>query len=180
MGMRIHVTRNSTGLLAQIVAGLAVVALTSVVFAQDKNGRAKPPEQPLPYSHKTHAAVGLNCLDCHVNPEPGARMRFPAADTCMACHATIANDKPPIQKLSEFAKSGRPIPWVRVYTVPEYVFWSHRIHLKARLTCETCHGPVASRDALWKENDPSMDWCVQCHQQKNAGLGCGTSCHDEM
>ncbi len=106
-------------------------------------------------------------------------MQIPAADKCVSCHATVATDKPNIQKLAEFARSGNPIPWVRIYRVAEYVFFSHRVHLKASLNCETCHGPVATRDALWKENDPSMEWCTQCHRQKNAAQECD-SCHNEM
>src|ERR1700682_2783279 len=29
------------------------------------------PEQPLPYSHKTHIAMALPCQLCHTNPAPG-------------------------------------------------------------------------------------------------------------
>ena len=30
--------------------------------------------------------------------------------------------------------------------------------------CETCHGPVATRDLLWKEREISMKSCVECHK----------------
>ena len=30
-----------------------------------------PVAQPLPYSHKTHIAAGLQCKNCHEMPEPG-------------------------------------------------------------------------------------------------------------
>jgi hypothetical protein len=71
------------------------------------------PEQPIPYSHKKHLSFGLECKNCHTNPEPGKLMTFPATSKCMECHVTIAKDKPSIQKLTSFAKSDKPIPWVR-------------------------------------------------------------------
>jgi hypothetical protein len=84
------------------------------------------PTQPLPYSHKTHLAVGLQCKLCHTNPDPGKLMTFPAASVCMTCHASVAKDKPAIRQLADFAKSGKPIPWVRVYNVTPGVTWTHR------------------------------------------------------
>src|SRR6202163_3683461 len=102
-----------------------------------------PPVQPIPYSHKTHLALGLECKTCHTNPEPGKLMTFPATSTCMSCHATVAKSKPAIQKLATFAKLNQTIPWVRVYTLTQGVTWTHRKHLEAGLKCEACHGQVA-------------------------------------
>ena len=42
-----------------------------------------PPEQPIPYSHKQHVALGLKCKDCHTMPDPGELMTIPAAAKCM-------------------------------------------------------------------------------------------------
>lgn len=149
---------------------------TVEAFAQ----QAAPPKvQPLPFSHKTHTAAGLKCLDCHPNPDPGDHMTFPATARCMACHVNIAKDKPAIQKLAEFAKSKEPIPWVRVYSVPAEVYWDHRAHLKASQQCGDCHGPVAQMDVLVKAtNVTTMAGCLECHRSKNAGTGCGF-CHEE-
>src|SRR5689334_628679 len=60
------------------------------------------PTQPIPYSHKKHLALGLECRQCHVNPDPGEMMTFPATAICMSCHQAIATDKPAIQKLASF------------------------------------------------------------------------------
>src|SRR6202011_2801141 len=72
----------------------------------------QPPVQPLPYSHKTHLALGLECQTCHTNPDPGKLMTYPATSTCMSCHVTVAKSKPAIQKLATFAKSQQDVPWV--------------------------------------------------------------------
>ena len=147
-------------------------------FAQQAT-QSKAPEQPLPFSHKTHVATGLKCAECHPNPDPGDHMTFPATARCMACHTTIAKEKPAIQKLAEFAKSKDPIPWARVYTVPAFVFWNHRSHLKAGLECDTCHGQVSQMDVTSKVTKvTSMDGCMECHREKNVDTGCGF-CHEE-
>ncbi len=115
--------------------------------------------QPLPFSHKPHLAVALRCADCHQNPDPGENVTFPATTKCMTCHVAIAKDKPSIQKLAEFAKAGRPIPWVRVNQIPGYVFFSHRVHLDASQKCQTCHAADAERAVL------KMGECMDCHRQ---------------
>src|SRR5665213_3485622 len=57
------------------------------------------PQQPLPYSHKAHLALGLQCTECHTNPDHGRLMTFPDTATCMKCHASFGKNRPSIQKL---------------------------------------------------------------------------------
>ncbi|MBZ5661758.1 MAG: cytochrome c3 family protein [Acidobacteriia bacterium] len=136
-----------------------------------------PPAQPLPYSHQTHLALGLECSMCHTNPEPGNLMTFPATSVCMGCHTTVATNKPSIQKLATFAKSGQPIPWVRVYAVTKGVNWTHRKHLDAGVKCETCHGQVADMATMSQTTSvTSMGVCISCHKLNNAPTVCQT-CH---
>ena len=45
--------------------------------------------QPIPYNHKTHLALGLQCQNCHTNPDPGEMMGYPVTKTCMGCRATV-------------------------------------------------------------------------------------------
>jgi hypothetical protein len=135
------------------------------------------PAQPLPYSHKKHLARGLVCKDCHVNPDPGKLMTFPATDKCVLCHASVAKDKPSIKKLAEYAKSKQQIPWVRVYAVLPGVAWSHRPHLEAGVKCETCHGHVREMDAMSEVTSvTTMYACLNCHELNHAKTACET-CH---
>lgn len=171
------------------VAGLLVSALlfTSLgAAAQSQSGSQQvpnnpvvptPPVQPIPYSHKTHLMLDLQCSTCHTNPDPGAMMTFPATSTCMNCHETVATKKPAIVKLAQFAKSQQPIPWVRVYTVQPGVQWSHRKHLQAGVKCQTCHGPVAEMEQMAEVTSvTAMATCIHCHQANNAKTACST-CH---
>ena len=138
------------------------------------------PVQPIPYSHNQHLAQGLVCGDCHVNPDQGALMTLPPTDTCMSCHKTSAAGQPSIQKLALFASSNTPIPWVRVYRLPEYVYWSHATHIQAGITCADCHGPVAERDVITQEtNVASKPGCLSCHETRQVFTDCG-ACHEPM
>jgi hypothetical protein len=140
---------------------------------------ADAPEQPLPFSHKAHAgAMKLACKMCHPNPDPGETEGIPPAATCMQCHSAIKTDSPAIQKLTAYAKNNRPIPWVRVFEIPDFVKFSHRDHAKAGNTCEECHGKVAESDQMARETNLSMGGCIACHRTKDAGIDC-TFCHDE-
>jgi Cytochrome c7 and related cytochrome c len=135
--------------------------------------------QPLPFSHKQHAGtLKVACKLCHPNPNPGERMTIAGASLCMSCHSAIKTDSPAIQKLAQYAKEDRPIPWVRVYEIPSYVNFSHRTHLESKNACEDCHGKVVERDELWKQGDISMGGCMNCHRAKKVSIDC-TFCHDQ-
>lgn len=156
-----------------------VSALGLFAQAPQSKHREQAPAQPIPFSHKAHiASAHLKCQECHRAPDPGDRMTLPAVSTCMACHISIAKDKPAIRELGEYAKNKQPIKWVRVYSVPSDVFWSHRPHLAAGMTCEMCHGPVPQADAIsLLTNVTTMEGCVDCHKQHQAGTGC-VFCHE--
>lgn len=149
----------------------------SGLFAADQ--RRKPAEpQPIPFSHKTHVALGHKCLDCHAMPEPGDLATFPGEAKCMACHTAIKTDSPEIVKLADFHKKKKPAPWVRIYKVPDYVLFSHKQHhRKAEITCETCHGPVSEREVMIQEKPVTMAACMDCHDEMQAPNECNT-CHN--
>jgi len=141
-------------------------------------GRLCGQQQPVPYSHKTHLVLGLKCSSCHRNADPGDLMGFPAASFCMTCHQTVKADSPHIQKVVVAAKDNKPIPWVRVYRIPTFVYFSHRVHTEAGATCETCHGQVREREVITREVTHDMRSCIACHSAKKARAEC-TTCHEE-
>jgi len=151
--------------------------LTANSVVPDNPSEHPAPVQPIPYSHKKHLALGLDCKTCHRNPEPGKLMTFPDAARCMQCHATVAKDKPSIQKLASYAKSKQAVPWVRVYRVLPGVAWSHGPHLQAGWNCETCHGQVRGMEQMSEVTSvTTMYVCLNCHEMNHAKTACDT-CH---
>lgn len=137
-----------------------------------------PPEQPVPFSHKTHVGAGVKCLDCHTMKEPGDRAGIPAEALCMGCHTSIKKESAVIQKLASFAGRKRGIPWVRVYRLPKTVYFSHKVHHKqAGVACQDCHGPVEEREVLGQEKSIFMAECMSCHDRFKASNKCDL-CHD--
>jgi len=79
---------------------------------------------------------------------------------------------------AEYHKKQETIPWKRVCRLPDYVSFSHKVHLtKAKATCEDCHGPVRDRDVMRKEKETSMATCMDCHKASGAPLACDY-CHE--
>jgi hypothetical protein len=148
--------------------GVIVCLIATVAFAA---------EQPIPFSHKQHIALTLKCKDCHANPDPGESMGLPAAFKCMACHVSIATDKPAIRKLKSFAGA---IPWVPVFQIPSAIVFSHRAHLEGGVSCDGCHAAVARSDALTpKDLNISMGTCMACHRKSRVSNDCKT-CHENL
>ena len=121
------------------------------------------PDQPVSYSHKTHIAVGIQCLYCHVEATRSEIASIPSMEKCMGCHRFIATETEAIQEVIQYWESGEPIPWVRVNVQPDFVYFSHQPHIQSGLNCETCHGDVSSMDITKPVVKMDMGWCIECH-----------------
>jgi c(7)-type cytochrome triheme protein len=159
---------------------LSAVPAAVLLFAAEPLYKAPvgyAPEQPVPYSHKTHLAAGLQCKSCHTMAGDGFAMGIPKESFCMGCHATIKKDSTHIAKLAAQAKSGTPMPWARVYRTMDIVWFSHAVHVTdAKLGCDTCHGKLAQMDVVTKARILNMKDCMDCHAAASAPNGCDT-CH---
>ncbi len=90
---------------------MAISFLTAVarLGAQETPVRTAP-VQPIPFSHKIHAGDSkIRCRMCHANTDPGWVMGIAQASVCMQCHSAISTGTAAIQKLAEFARSGREV-----------------------------------------------------------------------
>jgi hypothetical protein len=157
----------------------AALAIALLIVQQPfvRQTEADAPQQPVPYSHKQHVSMGLECATCHTNPDPGDNMGLPKVSVCMTCHASVKTDSPHIRELAKAAAEKKELRWKRVYQVPSYVYFSHRLHMEAGASCEACHGPVAQRTVIFKEGDITMGGCMSCHEQKKAPNDCN-ACHE--
>jgi len=138
----------------------------------------EPVAQPVVFSHKTHTARGVKCAVCHALRDPGKAAGFPTEALCMSCHETVKPESAAIRRVAEHARSGQAIAWTRVYKLPDYVWFSHRVHHEqSSIACDTCHGAVAARDVLAREKSISMQSCMACHARSGASNACGF-CHN--
>ena len=121
--------------------------------------------------------MGLQCQACHPKVTKEERAGLPAAAQCMACHTDIKKDSPAIQKLAAFHKEEKPLPWVRVYRIPDFIFFSHAKHVSGKVACSECHGPVEQREILAAEVTHNMTTCMNCHRMRKVSNKCQV-CHE--
>jgi hypothetical protein len=162
------------GLIAAVVVLLAGSAL---LYILPLDLRDRSPVQPIAFSHKTHAGDnGVPCLFCHRFAPKSTVAGIPAVADCRACHLFISQGSPEVKKLMEYWGKKEPIPWVRVYGVPDHVYFPHMMHIRAGLVCTICHGEVAAMQRITRSVAIKMGWCLNCHRQHKASIDCWT-CH---
>jgi hypothetical protein len=126
----------------------------------------------------------MNCIYCHYAANKSMDPGLPAVSTCVGCHNMIGPDRPAsdlgpkrtseeLKKLWKYADiqaagagmgpNAKPIPWVRIHKVPEYVHFPHTRHVNAGVTCQTCHGQIQKMDKVYQYASLNMGWCVSCH-----------------
>jgi hypothetical protein len=129
------------------------------------------PVQPVPYSHKLHAGdLGMDCRYCHNTVEVGAQAAVPPTQTCMNCHGVVLQDDPRLAPIRASAASDRPVPWVRVHMLPDYVYFDHSAHVGAGVGCRECHGRVDQMKIVQQVEPLSMSWCLDCHRDPKPKL----------
>ena len=146
-------------------------------------------EQPIHYSHKLHAGkLGIDCGYCHTNVDKSPIANYPNVETCMNCHKYVkrasgqTKDSPEIAKLTKYYDENKSIPWVQVSWLPDHVGFNHKRHVKAGVSCFTCHGDVRTMDVVYRVNTLNMGFCITCHKANRenaahpANLDCYT-CH---
>jgi hypothetical protein len=140
-------------------------------------GRSIGPEQPIPFSHRVHAGVKeISCRFCHAFVDRSRNAGLPPVGLCLFCHNHIITNHPQIALERWHYETKTPVPWVRIFYVPDHVKFNHEPHIRNKVDCSECHGPVAKRDRLVPV-DFKMGFCVQCHRQRKAQLDCWLACH---
>ena len=133
--------------------------------------------EPVPFSHKVHSVMNMQCTNCHEAAETGTRAGFPDAAKCMTCHVQIDKDSEPIKKLAALPGDTRIVPPKAVYKLPEFVVFSHATHKNGGVECAACHGDVRGMDVVELHLPMRMKACVDCHKEKHAPVTC-TTCHE--
>ncbi len=153
-----------------VVTALGAAGWVSVDFAQSVGlSPGYQPPQPIAFSHELHAGERqIACLYCHYGAERSRHAGIPSLSVCMGCHEEI--DKPSLElaKLADAVERDRPIRWIQVHKLPDFVYFNHRQHVGAGVECQSCHGPVETMEVVRQEAPLNMGWCLDCHRQRNA------------
>jgi hypothetical protein len=149
--------------LALIV--MSIVFLMAWVRTPQITGQFDPITQPIDFDHRHHVADdGIDCRYCHDLVERSPYAGVPPTERCMNCHSQIWNTSPLLAPVWESYFTDRPIPWVRVHLLPEFVYFNHSIHVNKGIGCETCHGRVDTMARVYQVERLQMGWCLDCHR----------------
>ena len=122
-------------------------------------------EQPVQFSHRHHVKDdGIDCRYCHTSVETSPFAGIPPTKTCMNCHSQIWAQAPILEPIRASFREDRPVRWIRVHDLPDFVYFNHSIHVKKGMGCETCHGRIDEMPLTLQQNTLQMEWCVNCHR----------------
>lgn len=126
------------------------------------------PEQPVRFSHALHAGTNhIPCQYCHAGVTESRWAPIPPLNVCMGCHAVVDSTAAPIRQVAAAYQAQKPIEWVRVYDLPQFVKFNHRWHIAAGIACQTCHGPVQDMDQIEQVRQFTMAECLNCHRNND-------------
>lgn len=165
----------------RIVLPIGAIAVLATVlgvgwFTQpDRYTQGYAPEQPIPFSHALHAGqMKISCQYCHTGAAKSRVAGVPPVDTCMNCHSVTKKDSPHIQKLTRIWQNNEPLPWKRIHSLPDHVFFDHRPHVNKGIACQSCHGEVQNMTRVSQQMNMRMGSCLACHRDAHAALPQGT------
>ncbi|MEO0270976.1 MAG: cytochrome c3 family protein [candidate division WOR-3 bacterium] len=156
---------------------LLIFAIIFIFYMSIIEKRENSPIQPIKFSHKIHAyKLSLDCVFCHEKVEESTFTLPPPLSLCMTCHESVKKDSPEIIKLTTYYNKGEAVPWVKVHKFKDWVYFSHKRHIKKGIDCTFCHGEIKAMDVVRKVRSMRMGFCVKCHEINGAERDCSV-CH---
>jgi hypothetical protein len=116
----------------------------------------------------------MDCRYCHDAVEKSWFSNVPDTARCINCHGpkngNILGDDPKLALVRQSAETGRPIPWVQVHKVPDYVYFNHAAHVNRGVSCVHCHGRIDQMEEVQHAQPFSMTFCLECHRHPAPNL----------
>lgn len=145
-----------------LFVGWLVVTLMRSSWATKQNEFV---DQPLQFSHAHHVGgIGIDCRYCHTSVETSSFAGIPPTKTCMNCHSQIWANAPILEPVRASFRTGQPLTWIKVYDLPNFVYFNHQIHIKQGVGCNVCHGPVDKMPLMYQATSLLMEFCLDCHR----------------
>lgn len=148
-----------------------------LIYSTGSSDSSSQDIQPVLFSHARHAGeLRIDCLYCHRSAAVSPTANVPSVQLCLSCHRNLVEETPETLKLLAYWENQEPIPWVRLHRLPDFVYFTHEMHLRSGLQCGNCHGQVKEMSSTPRAASYEMGWCLSCHQLNGASLDCLT-CH---
>lgn len=170
----------TVGALAAMGGVPVVVAGTWYYATPDYFEVGYMPTQPgTGFNHMIHAGkLGMDCRYCHTKVEQSPEANIPNVATCYGCHAdgrvnpaTSTATDAKVQFVRDAYESDASIPWRRVHKLPDYVRnFPHHVHVKAGVSCFSCHGQIMGMPVVYQAQGLGMGWCLDCHRDPGKHL----------
>ncbi|GAC1643821.1 MAG: hypothetical protein NVS9B15_00530 [Acidobacteriaceae bacterium] len=175
MAQIFHRSANSYSRISLMLVGLLLVVLGLTANELQRSpyvtNQGIRPEQPVPFSHQHHVSgLGLQCQYCHTSVEKASFAGYPPTKTCMNCHSQIWTNADYLEPVRQSYRTNKPLVWTRVHDLPDYVYFSHEIHVNKGVGCQSCHGPVDRMAYMYQHGSLQMEWCLNCHRNTAANL----------
>ncbi len=161
-----------------------------------------PPQQiPLNFPHDFHTreadeakgiqGQGLDCDFCHENiseSKLSSDRDIPGHDVCENCHGDwIGEEDEPAaagdcarchDNMTKAAKKKTKTASAALSMVlpAPHIKFAHEKHIEAGHKCVECHSNVPKKRLATRDDLPTMDRCIDCHQKKKVSVECQT-CH---
>jgi cytochrome c7-like protein len=128
-------------------------------------------DQPVPFSHAHHVGDdGIDCRYCHTSVEKSRFAGLPPTETCMTCHSQLWTNAEMLAPVRRSLVEQKPLQWVRVNRLPDYVYFDHSVHVTNGIGCSTCHGAVEKMPLMRQAAPLTMSWCLDCHRDPTPAL----------
>jgi cytochrome c7-like protein len=121
--------------------------------------------QPVQFDHRHHVRDDLiDCKYCHSSVDRAPSAGIPPTELCLNCHSQVWNKSALLDLVRASWFQDRPVPWIRVHKLPDFVYFNHAIHVNKGIGCVTCHGRVDQMAAVEQVQPLTMGWCLDCHR----------------
>jgi hypothetical protein len=152
-------------IIGALLAGTAVTAGVTYYCTPRYYRVGYQPIQPVAFPHSVHVTqLGLDCRYCHNGVEKSWYSNIPATSVCMNCHNQVLKDDDRLAVVRDSFASGKPIPWVQIHKLPDYVYFNHSVHVNRGVSCVECHDRIDKMDEVYHAKPFSMTFCLDCHR----------------
>ncbi len=161
-------------LLTLCTATVLGLAFGTYVLWPANQEQGYQPEQPVFFPHSVMAGKHkIPCQYCHTEATTSPHAGIPTLAACMKCHDEVQTKdahgeiKQGIAQLLEHWRAKKPIEWVKVHDLADFVYFDHSRHLtpQAGLDCADCHGEIEQMERVKRVHSLKMGWCLKCHMQ---------------